>query len=97
MRTLKEISHDAFYKMENYHQLTIDVIEETEDLFSERPENDEEKMELLTNLSCLSYDIMNALEVFNPEFEIEITDLKHIESMIEIRKGYVESLEFKPH
>lgn len=96
MRTLKEISHDVYYKMEHYHQITIDFVEEAEDLFSETPESEEEQTELITNLNCLSYDIGVALDVFNPEFDIEISDLKHLLSLIEIRIGYVESLEFKP-
>lgn len=95
MKSLKEISHDTFYKMENYHQITIDFVQETEELFDETPENEEEKTQLITNLNCMSYDIGVALEVFNPEFEIEISDLKQILSLIEIRIGYVESLEFK--
>jgi len=95
MRSLKEISHDAFYKMENYHQITIDFIQETEQLFNEVPESEDEKTELITNLNCLSYDIGIALEIFNPEFHIEISDLKDILSLIEIRIGYLQSLEFK--
>lgn len=95
MKSLKEISNNTFYKMENYHQITIDFVQETEQLFDETPENKEEKAELITNLNCMSYDIDNALEVFNPEFAIEISDLKQILSLIEIRLGYVESLEFK--
>lgn len=97
MKTLKEISHDTFYKMGDYHQITIDFVQETEELFDESPENKEEQSQLVTNLNCLSYDVSVALEVFNPELEIEISDLKHILSLIEIRIGYVESLEFKNH
>lgn len=97
MKSLKEISSDAFYKMENYHQISIDFIQETEELFNETPENNEEKQQLITNLNCMSYDIGVALEVFNPEFEIEISDLKQMLSLIEIRIGYVESLEFKEY
>lgn len=95
MKSLKEISNDTFYKMENYHQISIDLVQETEELFDETPENKEEKTQLITNLNCMSYDISVALEVFNPEFEIEISDLTQMLSLIEIRIGYVESLEFK--
>ena len=97
MKSLKEISNDTFYKMENYHQITIDFVQETEQLFDENPESEEEKTQLITNLNCMFYNIDSALEVFNPEFEIEISDLKQILSLIEIRLGYVESLEFKKH
>ena len=94
MKTLKEISHDTFYKMEHYHQITIDFVEDTEELFDEKPENNEDKVHLISMLNCLSYNIDNTLEVFNPEFTIEISDLKHLLSLIEIRIGYIETFEF---
>lgn len=95
MRTLKEISHDSFYKMGDYHQITIDFIEETENLFDDKPENKEEQTDLICKLQALYYNIDICLEVFNPEFKIEIDDLTNILSLIEIRTGYVQSLEFK--
>ena len=96
MKTIEELSYDTFYKMENYHQITIDCVSEAEDLFNvDTPENKEEQRELLTSLGVLSYDISICLEVFNPEFKIEITDLTDLISLIEIRISYVESLEFK--
>jgi hypothetical protein len=30
MKTLKELSHDSFYNMQNYSQITIDYIQELE-------------------------------------------------------------------
>ena len=97
MRSLKEISHDSYYKMGDYHQITIDFIESAEDLFNcDAPEDEEEKRDLLNRLGCLSYDISVCLEVFNPEFKIEISDLKDIDSLIDIRIAYVDTLEFKP-
>ncbi len=95
MRTLKEISHDAFYKMENYNQITIDFVNDVEELFNETPESREDQTELITSLNCISYDISVALEIFNPEYRIEIFDLKQILSLIEIKIGYLESLDFK--
>lgn len=34
MKTLEELSHDSFYNMQNYSQITIDFIQELEDLIS---------------------------------------------------------------
>lgn len=41
MTELQELSHDSFYNMQNYSQITIDYIEETEDLLNENGEQDE--------------------------------------------------------
>lgn len=95
MRTITEISSDSFYKMHNYHQISIDFIEEAEDVLERKPNDDEEKTEIISELGALSYQISNALEVFNPEFETDISDLTDILSLIEIRTGYIECFEFK--
>ena len=95
MRTLQEISHDSFYKMENYHQLTIDLIEETERLFNDQIYTEEEKRERIEQLGAHSYDISTILEIFNFNYIQEIADLKDILSHIEIRIGKLESMEFK--
>ena len=95
MRTIKEISADAFYKMHNYHQITIDFIEEAEDVLERKPETEEDKKEIFSELGALSYQINNALEIFNPEFETDISDLTDILSLIEIRTGYIECFELK--
>lgn len=95
MRTLKEISHDSYYKMENYHQITVDFIEEVEDLFDNKPGDNSEKIDLISRLQALSYKIHVCLEIFNPEFKVEIADLTDLQSLIEIRVGYIESLDFK--
>ena len=75
MKTLEEISHDAFYKMQDYHQLTIDLIEETEYLFNDIYDL-EDKAIIQSRLSALSYEIDITIEIFNPIFEIELDDLK---------------------
>jgi hypothetical protein len=89
MKDFKQISNDAFYNMEDYHQITIDLIERTDELFNEIDEvdSDKDRNEKIEYLGALSYDIDTTLEVFNPNFEIEISDLKdvliHIKSKIE--------------
>ena len=97
MKSFKEISYDTFYKMENYHQITIDFVQEAEDLFYEKPQNEEERKDLITNFNCVSYNISITLEIFNLTFDQEISDLIDLKSLIEIRLGYIESLEFIKH
>lgn len=35
MKTLEELSHDSFYNMQNYSQITIDFIQELEEMKEE--------------------------------------------------------------
>jgi DNA-binding SARP family transcriptional activator len=91
MMSAKQISHDSYYKMEDYHQISIDLIEETEVLFNEEPYNESETRELIERLGAKNYDIGNVLEVFNPDFKMEISDLKdlsfHIDTkIVELKK-----------
>lgn len=96
MKTLEELSHDTFYKMEEYHQISIDFVQDVEQLFdTEKPETLKEQKELLTEFGSLSYDLSLAIEVFNPEFSQELADLRDLESLVSIRESYVESLDFK--
>ena len=87
MKNFSQISSDSFYKMENYHQISIDLIEEAEQLFN----NEDEKTKQIELLGALSYNIDIILEIFNPIHEIEISDLKdvliHIENKIKELKS----------
>lgn len=74
MRTIEEISHDSYYNMQNYHQITIDLIEETENLLN--LSDDETENSLMEEFGSLSYDISTVLEIFNTKLENEITVLK---------------------
>lgn len=84
MKTLEEISHNAFYKMQDYHQLTIDLIEETEDLFNDiyDVEDSEDNGFLHSRLGALCYEIDNTIVIFNPVFEIELEDLKCLSRLV---------------
>jgi len=95
MKTLEEISHDSFYKMDKYNQITVDFVQSAEQLFDDSPDNKAEQKEFITELNVLSYGIGLALEVFNPQLENQISDLTDLLSLIEIRIGYIESLDFK--
>ena len=50
MRTLGEISHDTFYSMGNYHQITIDLVQDLEDFFDNKPKVQADQAVLLTKL-----------------------------------------------
>jgi predicted peptidase len=95
MKTFEEIINDVEDNTDNYHQITIDIVDDTEDWFEAlHPLNEDHKNDLVSSLSALSYDISVLLEIFNPEFTIEIATLTDLKSHIEIRKAYVNSLEF---
>ena len=96
MRTIDELSNIAFYEMGSIHQITIDFVQEVEDILHEiLPESESEKQEYLTTLGSISYNIGTTLEVFNPELEKEIDILKDLETLLELREGKIEALEFK--
>ena len=97
MKDFQKISSDAFYKMEHYHQISIDLIQETEELFSrlQKVKNTETKNELITDLNCKYYDIDVILEVFNPINEFEISDLKDVLIHIENKIKEVELITFE--
>lgn len=71
MKTLEELSHDSFYNMQNYSQITIDFIEETEDTISSNRDM----------LGGLSYKISTVLDIVNPALK---TDKEALLNLIEI-------------
>jgi len=96
MKTLKELSNNAYYDMGSHSQIVIDFVQETEILFDiDEPKNNKEKYVLLQGLGAHAYDISVTLEVFNPELTDEISILKNLESLIDIRMAYINSLDFK--
>lgn len=86
MKQFKQITNDIFYNIGNYHQLTIDLIEECDNLFNSNQDLlDSDRIQLIDQLGSLSYQIEIALEIFNPKFDIEISDLKDILKHIDIK------------
>ena len=79
MRTLEELSHDSFYNMQNYSQITIDFIEELEDLISIGD----------SEFSGLAYTISTVLDIINPELK---TDKEALLNLIEIMSYKAEYL-----
>ena len=67
MKTLEELSHNSFYDMRNHSQITIDLIEEAEDLGEDREE-----------WGALCYRISILLEVINPELKTDIEALSNL-------------------
>jgi hypothetical protein len=76
MKTLKELSHDSFYNMENYSQIVIDLIQEVEQAFREEEERREQYLwEVL-------YDVDNLLEVINKKRTHDYNALVLLSSLI---------------
>jgi len=94
MKTLKQISNDCYYKMENYHQITIDFIDDADDIFNNYtpPEGKNEKNEILCKLGNLYYEIDVTLEIFNPILIIEIEDLETIKKIIQEKEKEIKNL-----
>lgn len=96
MRSIAELSNIAFYEMGSIHQITIDFVQDVEELLMEdSPDKESEKREQLTSLGAMSYSIDISLEVFNPELQKEIDILKDLLTLIEIRRGKLEAIDFK--
>jgi hypothetical protein len=72
MRNIEEISHDVFYGMEKYSQITIDYVEEAEEIINS--ENDYK--------GTLLYDLGLLLEVINPALEGDIRVLKEVQKIL---------------
>ena len=97
MKDLKQISNDSFYKMADYHQITIDFIQDTEDLFMSADKdinNITDRNQIIQLLGALNYKIIITLEVFNPNFENEISDLKDLEIHINNKIKELKLLKF---
>lgn len=88
MTELQRLSHDSFYNMQNYSQITIDYIEETEDLLNENGEQDEE---FKTYLGALSYRISTIIEIISPALETDVNAFFKLDEIINEYLNKVES------
>ena len=70
MKTLKELSHDTFYNMQNYNQITIDLVEKAEDLYASDFEVTPEEF------GALAYKIDTVLEVIDKSLEHDVRALE---------------------
>ena len=71
--TLEELSYSTFYEMENYSQLVIDLVQETEDLFTYKED--------LSFFGAKKYEIENILEIID---KTRTTDIEALKSLIKI-------------
>lgn len=68
--TLEELSYSTFYEMENYSQLVIDSVQETEDLFTYKDD--------LSFFGLKKYEIENILEIIDKTRTADIGALKSL-------------------
>lgn len=71
MKTLRELSVETFYKMHHYSQLTIDLVQGTEDLFLQ--ENT-----ISDDFGAMKYNVDVLLEVID---ETRTRDIEVLESL----------------
>jgi hypothetical protein len=81
MRKIEELSHDTFYKMEKYSQLTIDYVDEAEGILQEDDYDDIN--DKFRDLGSLSYNVYSVLEIINPELTEDIKVLKELQNILE--------------
>jgi hypothetical protein len=81
MRTIQELSHDTFYKMEKYSQIVIDYVEEAQEILQE--EDYDDINDKFRDLATLSYGTYSVLEVINPELADDINMLNELQSILE--------------
>jgi len=79
MTELQQLSHDSFYNMQNYSQITIDYIEETEELINENREHREDQK---VNLEALSYRVSTIIEIISPALETDVNAFFKLDKII---------------
>ena len=80
METLVSLSNNIFYKMGNYSQLVIDLVEEVEEA--------ETYKEALDTLNSINYRVGNVLEVIDKN---RIADIEALELLSKIINKMVEN------
>lgn len=80
MKELEELSHNIFYKMGNYSQLVIDLVEEVEEA--------ETYDEGAGTLNSINYRVGNVLEVIDKN---RIADIEALELLSKIINQMVEN------
>lgn len=83
MKTLEELSHDTFYKMQNYSQLVIDLVQETEDLYTYESDD--------TSFGAMRYEVDNILEIIDKSRVYDVEALQSISKILgqEIEKNRI--------
>lgn len=75
MKTLEELSHHTFYKMENYSQLVIDLVEEVEETATYR--------EGIDTLKSINYRVSNVLEIIDRSRVDDVEALELLSKIID--------------
>lgn len=73
MRTLEELSYSTFYQMEDYSQLVIDLVQDTEDLFTYKDDS--------SFFGAKKYEIETILEIID---KTRTKDIEALKSLIKI-------------
>jgi hypothetical protein len=83
MKTLEELSHDTFYKMQNYSQLVIDLVQETEDLYTYESDDD--------SFGALHYEVDSILEIIDKSRVYDVEALLSLSKILgqEIEKNRI--------
>ena len=83
MKTLEELSHDTFYKMQNYSQLVIDLVQETEDLYAYESDD--------TSFGAMRYEVDNILEIIDKSRVYDVEALLSLSKILgqEIEKNRI--------
>lgn len=74
MKTLKELSHDTFYKMGNYSQLVIDLVQEVEELYIYE--------EGIISFKAMQYTVDNILKVIAKNRTYDVQALETLSSIL---------------
>jgi predicted AAA+ superfamily ATPase len=79
MTELQQLSHDSFYNMRNYSQITIDYIEDVEDILSAEYYGEGEKEDVL---KAISYNVSNVIEIISPALETDVNAFFKLDKII---------------
>jgi len=74
---INELSNLVFYKMENYSQITIDLVSDVEDLLLEEDISSDK-------IGALSYEISILIDVINPTLKDDIDVLNNLYHELEL-------------
>jgi len=82
MTELQQLSHDSFYNMYKYSQITVDYIEKIEDLINAEIDSNFTEQKQERNLSALSYRISTIIDVLSPALETDVNAFLKLDKII---------------
>jgi len=78
MTKLEQLSHDTYYNMEKYSQLTLDLVSDAEDLYTYQKGKDD--------FGALAYTVDNVLEVIARD---RYDDIEALETLSGVLKSEI--------